>query len=465
MEEGRIELAEDAPEVDLELFLVENKGLKVVSNPSMGRVIVATRDFDEPLLHTTILREQPALVCEQQDYMDYMEQFLESPLPVQVGLLDMFFQPLDSPMGESLAEPAKLLFMLGVLEDLTVIHQLLSILMTNGHQYLQTKSAIPLFASKFAHSCHPNVGYSSANGYLEYKLLRPIKAGELVTFSYLADLLETPTNERRQLLMETKSFWCQCERCLGPDYCRCIQCPTCPNTTKNKLPCQYIQGVTEYWECDACGMLEALPLVLQERELAQTLQAIDRAIEQRQDFNTQSDYTPAALQELVHECATTLSPAHHLTVKALRLLVTVATSGAYVHMKQLIVRGLSLDQNASVYQFFRTSVVAGFQLVLAGECVAEGCAGCAGLSIMVHPPNYDRALPMRHVCDNLLQLPVHWWPPSSVTMVQRYLPILQAKFGASFVEDFAQKIVQAWQNDATCLDCGTYWDGHQQPKP
>lgn len=39
-----------------------------------------------------------------------------------------FYQPLDSPMGKSLLEPTRLLFFLGV------IHQLLCILMTNGHR-------------------------------------------------------------------------------------------------------------------------------------------------------------------------------------------------------------------------------------------------------------------------------------------------------------------------------------------
>ena len=136
MNEGRIELTEAAPPVDLECLIVENRGLASEMHPQMGRVLVATQPLTD--LYQPVLREQPALVCQQGDYMDYMEQFLDLPETLQVGLLDMFYQPLHSPMGQSLVEPAKILFLLGALEDLVVLHQLLAILVTNGHQYQET---------------------------------------------------------------------------------------------------------------------------------------------------------------------------------------------------------------------------------------------------------------------------------------------------------------------------------------
>jgi hypothetical protein len=469
MNEGRIELTEDAPPVDLECLIVENRGLAIEMHPQMGRVLVATQPLTD--LYEPVLREQPALVCQQEDYMDYMEQFLQLPEELQVGLLDMFYQPLESPMGQSLVEPAKLLFLLGVLEDLVVLHQLLAILVTNGHQYQENLSAIPLFGSKFSHSCFPNVGYSSSSGYLEYTLLRPIlNKGELVSFSYLADLFETPTNERRQLLFETKSFLCQCERCLGPDYCRCLPCPICcddENTKKTFVPCQYqphdlLEGC--YWECPNCGMLETDYLRSIERTFEKTLQVLSREIEGNHDkeslaFNKRSsDYSPRILQELVQECQESLSPTHHLTVKALRLLISLATSHAYVQIKRLIVRGLPMMKDPRVHSIFRTSVDAGFQLVLACECVAAGCVGCyRDGGVPRHEPNYDRATPMRHICDNLLQLPVSWWPPLAVTMATRYLPIFKAKFQT--LEDIERRLVRYWETkEATCHECGTHWE-------
>ena len=488
-EEGRIALADDAPPVDLTLLVVENQGLQVISHSEMGRVVVSTKGFDSNVLYKPILREHPALVCKVMDHMSFMEEFLEAPLEIQVGILDMFYQPLDSPMGQSLVEPAKLLFLIGVLEDFRVIHQLLAIWMTNGFQYQGDQSAVPLFASKFAHSCNPNVGYSSnsVDGCLEYKLLRPIQKGELACFSYLSDLFETPTSERRQLLMETKSFWCRCERCMGPDYCRAQKCNTCSKL----IPCQYTtnEHCSPYWECPDCGLLETFPYLHSERELEKALQLVDRATEQMNGFNKRTQYSVTTLQEMVRDCITSLSSTHYLTIKALRILVKVATSNAYVHIKKLMVRALSLD-DPNVHSLLRSSVVAGFQLILACECVAANCTGCylsdtwaeddkedndpmtkrnlSGVFQIHHEPNYDRATPMRHMCETLLQLPVFWWPPIALTMVQRYMPILQAKLGTE-ASVFEQGLVQEWGN-VTCLECGTYFaapafqSGSSRPK-
>jgi hypothetical protein len=467
-EEGRIALTEDAPKVNLEALVLVNYGIKILEkHPLMGRVIVATQDLDASLLHRPILRELPALVCKQEDYMDFMEQFLESPIELQVGLLDMFYQPLDSAIGKSLLEPAKVLFLVGALEDLTVLHQLLSILMTNGHQYQVTYTAIPLFASKFSHSCAPNMGYSSLasdDGALEYKLLRPVSKGDLVSFSYLSDLLETPTNERRKLLMETKSFWCSCDRCIGPDYCRCMPCQNC----SAKVPCRYPDQSNEaYWECTKCGMLEADTLTVVERQIGKTLEMINRRIEQRKDFDSKnSDYSPAAIQEMVSECQVELSETHHLTVKALRLLFSTATAHAFVSIKQMMIRGLPIAV-PRIHSLLRTSIIAGYQLVLAGECVAAECSGCqlqnrsgdGDVDLVLRPthePNYDRALAFRHICDNLLRLPIFWWPHQALTMTLRYLPILKARFG-QIVAHIEYHITQA-HNDVMCFECGTYWN-------
>jgi hypothetical protein len=79
--------------VNLSLFVVENKGIEVSNNPIQGRIMVATQDFNE--INEAILREAPTLVCKQQDYLDIMERFLDLPMEVQVGILDLYFQPLD----------------------------------------------------------------------------------------------------------------------------------------------------------------------------------------------------------------------------------------------------------------------------------------------------------------------------------------------------------------------------------
>jgi hypothetical protein len=146
-------------------------------------------------------------------------------------------------MGTALLEPAELLYPLGVLDDFTVIHQLLSIYATNTHQYQQMTLAVSLFGSKFSHSCNPNVGYScsSQSGFMEYHVLKPIRKGEHVAFSYLSDVYETASDERRQLLRDTKTFVCRCERCVSLDYSQCIQCQTCADSI---VPCQYVTNTT-----------------------------------------------------------------------------------------------------------------------------------------------------------------------------------------------------------------------------
>jgi hypothetical protein len=57
--------------------VVENKGIEVSHDPIQGRIMVATRDFHQ--LNEAILREAPALICEQQDYLDFMEHIDDDP--------------------------------------------------------------------------------------------------------------------------------------------------------------------------------------------------------------------------------------------------------------------------------------------------------------------------------------------------------------------------------------------------
>jgi hypothetical protein len=472
---GKIALSDAAPCVNLEALVVQNNGLTINHRPGMGRVTVATRDFDT--LQEIVLREQPAVICQSNDFMEYLERFLELDEEIQVGIIDMFYQPLQSSMGKSLIEPAKILYMLGVIEDFNLIHQLLSIYATNAHQYQDNNSALPIFGSKIPHSCLPNVGYSSqtTDGCLEYKVIRPIQKGEVVSSSYLSDLFETPTPERREILLHTKSFYCNCDRCLGPDYCRFARCPSC----NSMVPCQYKKdSMNPYWECSSCGDVGDNAL-RREGEFSVALQSVERTIQYKKNYNAQTEYSPAVLKEFVADCVSELSPTHHLTIKALRLLLNVCTARAYTRIKHLVIRGIAYDTDLRVCSLFRQSVLAGFQLVAACECVAEGCAGCTTSRVPVvgenettknngngsisfaHAPLHDRATPMRHILDNLLQIPAQYWPPSAVSIASRYIPLLESKFCPTEVEEYNTKIVLAWR-DATCLECGTSWKNNHE---
>ncbi|KAJ3304969.1 hypothetical protein HDV03_002199 [Kappamyces sp. JEL0829] len=102
------------------------------------------------------------------------------------------------------------------------------------HDPLQiTSSAIgvglfPLTAM-LNHSCQPNAVYATGDeGQMVVKSIRPIAEGEQVFVSYV-DLF-APRWERRGVLLTTKFFWCECQRCsscdtdLQLDGFRCSEC-------------------------------------------------------------------------------------------------------------------------------------------------------------------------------------------------------------------------------------------------
>ena len=540
--EGRIALSDLAPPVDYNVLVLENNGVKVGRRKGMGRVAIATRDFDIQKTDTftlddrhhrndsddwwlfPILKERPAIVCKSYDYLEYAKNVLDLPPSVQVGVLDMFYQPLDSTVGRELEEPAQFLQYLGVLEDVHVLHQLLSLYLTNAHKYREENtSAMMILGSKMTHSCIPNIGYSCwydnksggndtlkgtkevdessiDEGFVSYIILRPIRKGDILTCSYLSDLFETPTCIRRWHLKETKSFWCQCPRCTGPDYCRVMPCPNCskynPCYSKNDEASKSLTN-DSYWMCtncdnngetndgepSYCSSLDDYLLSL-ELGMESTISVLERHIE---SWMTNSlEVTPSAMLEAIEECQSVLSPTHYLTATALRLLMDLCTSRAYVQIKRRLVRDENDDyESDSIVRYnFWNSIRAGFQLILVSECVAASCLGCgpvimgefnitAGLrqdesiepttSIIAnkshfaaHPPLYDRATPMKHVCDNMLQLPISWWQPYAVEIVQRYIPILRAKYGSKVVKEFQQRIIHPFRDGkVTCFVCGT----------
>ena len=75
------------------------------------------------------------------------------------------------------------------------------------------------------------------------------------------------------------------------------------------------------------------------------------------------------------------------------------------------------------------------------------------LTIVPHLPLYDCATTMKVICDNLFHVPICWWPPYTVDLVQRYLPILQAKYGSKIVDKYQQEIVGAFANKKNRMYC------------
>ena len=77
-----------------------------------------------------------------------------------------------------------------------------------------------------SHSCAPNLRVQTTGEKLFYYAIKPIAAGDLLSFSYLdQQFLWQPTRPRVQLLSEPYGFVCHCSRCDGLDTTRCFTCP------------------------------------------------------------------------------------------------------------------------------------------------------------------------------------------------------------------------------------------------
>eukprot|EP00929_Paragymnodinium_shiwhaense_P056991 TRINITY_DN28521_c0_g1_i1.p1 TRINITY_DN28521_c0_g1~~TRINITY_DN28521_c0_g1_i1.p1 ORF type:complete len:534 (-),score=122.44 TRINITY_DN28521_c0_g1_i1:124-1725(-) len=98
-------------------------------------------------------------------------------------------------------------------------------------------AGIFILGSKFTHSCAPNCGWGfNREGYLQYRAMRKILPGEILTFSYIGSGMNliTSTIERRRRLA---SLWfcCACTRCTSNDLARQMRCPSC--SADRCVPC------------------------------------------------------------------------------------------------------------------------------------------------------------------------------------------------------------------------------------
>jgi hypothetical protein len=455
-------------EVDLSAYVIENNGIRIESRPGMGRVTVAKKPFE--MLHAKVVREKPALVFNTGDNLDYLQKFAAADESVQNGILDMYHPPLSAPSVRSLATAAHWLRKSGVFVDVEFIHKLLAIMATNAHEYYGTmsnstdgdltqyeqvgvvgkvnntgKAALYIYGSKIPHSCSPNVSYSSktVDGALEYKVIRPITAGEVVAFTYMDDLYQTPTFERREFLMRTKAFMCQCQRCEGQDYCRMAKCPTCSRF----VACEY-QEQEAIWCCPSCGICSGIA----EKERA--LLARRARMEP-----IRADSPVHELHEIVRESSKTLSPVHFITVRANETLARMYASKAH-HADQnmgFMPKRVSMAQKTSLRL---AAAVAGLQVIVSTECVAVGCSGC-DVGSSRHPPLYEKAATMFHACMDLKEVPVQSRPGYAAQMVSRYLAVMRGTFGEddADVKTIEENIVKE-RVAPSCANCRRVSYGH-----
>ena len=216
--------------------------VRLTTDAVHGRILVATRDID---VGEVVLAEKPLLVWQSDgrgphDAIDFLDAYDAASEETRLAVADFYCPDLDGQMGQvplyrelsrRLAEATQLKLQ----HPLTArdIHRLLMIKVTNAHSYTGTAGAYgeivgglgphvksaALFemGSKVSHACQPNTSYSSRhnNGMMTYTAIRPIRTGEMVTFSYIGDVLQTPTAARREDLRARYGFECQCKHCTA----------------------------------------------------------------------------------------------------------------------------------------------------------------------------------------------------------------------------------------------------------
>jgi hypothetical protein len=394
------------------------------------------------------------LVWKVGDIESFLVQFNSAPPETQNAILDMYHPPLDSDEASGSTIFLKLKSMAATLAEssgteIHLIHKLLAICSNNAHQYRSVEnlqpdySAIFAYASKMSHSCTPNLAYTSVllknnQSALEYKLIRTIPKGQPAAFSYIGGgrlLYQTPTHKRREKLLQTKSFWCKCARCSGPDYCRSIRCINCEDSQNRFIPCIYIdddqddnqqnRSCQPTWTCQYCGVQNAEDMQLQENRLLDRLEAL-KLLDDPHDNIDQ-------LQSLVQESRKILSPVHHITVQSLETLTQWSASKA-----KAIEHGTSnpLIKMAKKAALSKIAVDSGLQVVVACECVAAGCPGCFDSSVFTskttsrddfsfaHEPIYEMGVVAFQTSNHLMQVPEKLRSVHALAMVQRYLPVM-----------------------------------------
>ena len=222
-------------------------------NNDLGRVLIATKDYnvgdivmkEKPLVVYNNLIELIHKVIQMNDqekdlfYDMHHRDFQDNPpifdecKNVMNELLDMFnSNDLHVFLNKS-----------GISID--TAHKILMISNFNAHNFIGSNSsynessnldepkrtALFYLGSKVAHSCEPNCSYTSKivnstidgdNDVLVYSAIKPIKAGDILSFSYINPRLSTV--ERRAILRREKDFFCECCKCSDYDYNSGLKC-------------------------------------------------------------------------------------------------------------------------------------------------------------------------------------------------------------------------------------------------
>lgn len=307
----------------------------------MGRVVVANRDFAPGQV---VFHEDPLLIwpVDTRDGVPdsaMIQAFASASTEVRQEVLRLSHPSLASPLGKSYENHARRLVQAkSVKLPVTQVQRLLMINDCNTHAFrgleelsgpvevpatMETEYGCPfkaifLIGSKVEHSCIPNVAYQTKCGHLMYRAVRPIRAGERVSFPYICPHPEQSLSERRSLLETGKLFLCSCELCRGPEMNRPLACCV--------RDCIGIAFRTERkWTCDECGAVKTdNDMTEDERAGTAEYRKILRGVQSGMRPGTGEKVLQRYQQRIFHS----LSPQHYLHAQYHALIAKMAASEA-----------------------------------------------------------------------------------------------------------------------------------------
>lgn len=242
------------------------------SGTDLGRVVVAKRDIAPG---EVVLHEDPLLIWRDDGAGDekdisMMQAFARASPATREALLGLYHPPLSSAEGERAQEHAEMLVHdRGIEVAVEKVQRLLMIHACSTHNFRRVEdfdgpseviyatgteiagnyAALFAIGSQVEHSCLPNAVYRSSSGHLLYLAARAIRAGKRVSFAYSSDDPERTLQERRDRLLATKFFICQCVLCRGPEMNRPLTCRI--------SACSGLSLRTDgSWTCAECGSVK-----------------------------------------------------------------------------------------------------------------------------------------------------------------------------------------------------------------
>lgn len=91
------------------------------------------------------------------------------------------------------------------------------VVLKNSYKDVDNRIGIAPIACLFNHSCAPNAFVGTVDNQIVSITTRPVKKGEQIFFSYIAEQFNNSTADRRDYLLKTFGFICECDKC-EPNY-------------------------------------------------------------------------------------------------------------------------------------------------------------------------------------------------------------------------------------------------------